>query len=203
MDKAHIDWNYSGKPDLTVGTGAVTQEQILAYASGLILPLLYLYWYLTGHLDWTPWQYALAAILALDIGAGAVANALNSCKRFYHTPRKVDETATVGLLKNKYFFTALHVYPMLAGFLFGSTNWLYGVGWYALLLLGAFAVHRTPLYLQRPAAVLVVLLVILMNNYLIPPIEGFEWLMPLLFIKIVLGHIVREEPYRPLPIRKP
>ena len=38
---------------------------------------------------------------------------------------------------------------------------------------------------------------ILANLYLIRPVPGFEWLIPALFLKIVYGHIVREEPYRP------
>lgn len=38
---------------------------------------------------------------------------------------------------------------------------------------------------------------ILANLYLIRPVPEFEWLIPALFLKIVYGHIVREEPYRP------
>jgi hypothetical protein len=37
---------------------------------------------------------------------------------------------------------------------------------------------------------------ILLNYYFLQPVAGFEWLMPALFLKIVYGHIVREEPYR-------
>jgi hypothetical protein len=51
--------------------------------------------------------------------------------------------------------------------------------------------------LQRPVAVFIILLVIIVNLYVIQPIAGFEWLAPLLFIKLILGHGVREEPYRP------
>lgn len=69
--------------------------------------------------------------------------------------------------------------------------------WYTLLLLGAWIILRIPLYLRRPVSIAIVLLVILMNTYLLTPIAGFEWLAPLLFIKIIAGHAVREEPYRP------
>ena len=35
------------------------------------------------------------------------------------------------------------------------------------------------------------------NYYLIEPVSGFEWLIPVLYLKIVYGRLVREEPYRP------
>jgi hypothetical protein len=38
---------------------------------------------------------------------------------------------------------------------------------------------------------------ILVNQYIFHSVIGFEWLIPALFLKIVYGHIVREEPYRP------
>lgn len=195
--KPVFDWNYAGEMDVTVGTGAVFAEKALAYVAGLVLPLLYLYWYFMGHLPWAGWQYVLAGLIGADVGAGAVANSLNSCKRFYHTPRRMDEPGWVGLIKHKLIFAALHVYPLVVAALFGAGHWLYGVLWYALLLLAVVVIWRVPLYLQRPAAVLAVLLAFLLNGYGVVAVLGFEWLAPLLFIKIVLGHVVREEPYRP------
>jgi hypothetical protein len=57
-------------------------------------------------------------------------------------------------------------------------------------------VHITPLYLKRPVAMLIITTGIMMNFYVLPSISGFEWLMPLLFLKIVYAHSVMEEPYR-------
>jgi hypothetical protein len=195
--QVHIDWNYSGKPDLTVGSDAVRAEKALAYGSALILPALYITWSVTGKLDWSFWQYALAMIIGADVGAGAVANALNSCKRFYHTPQREDEGRLIGLVKNPLVSSALHIYPILAGLLYGRVDLLYGLGWYVLLMLAAIVVVKAPLYLQRPVAVLILMLAFLLNGYVIAPIQGWEWLAPILFGKIVLGHLVREEPYRP------
>jgi hypothetical protein len=191
-----IDWNYTPPLDLTVGPGATRAEQILAYSAGLLLPVFFIYAALTGRYEWGWWQYLLAGLVGADIGAGAVANALNSCKRFYHTYRE-DEPASVRFSKRKLAFTALHVYPLLAGLLFGELNWLYGLIWYGLLLVSAWIVTRTPLYLKRPAAVWIMIAAVLVNAYVIPAVPGFEWLAPLLFIKIIHGHLVREEPYRP------
>ena len=90
------------------------------------------------------------------------------------------------------------IYPSAGRGLYGEANgWGYGLVWYVLLLLGSAAVLKTPLYLRRPVAMLGILLALLVNAYLIPAVNGFEWLMPALFVKIVYGHLVQEEPYCP------
>ena len=64
------------------------------------------------------------------------------------------------------------------------------------MIIFSAGIQRLPLYLQRPAAMGIIMLAILMNYYIAPPVAGFEWFIPALFLKIVYGHIVREEPYR-------
>lgn len=44
---------------------------------------------------------------------------------------------------------------------------------------------------------LLILTAIMVNFYMVAPVHGFEWLIPLLYLKIVYGHLVPEEPYRP------
>ena len=196
MMNAKIDWNYEGKPDELMGTGATKAEKIIAYLGGLIIPFVLAFLGIYGIVHWTWWQWIIAIAIGADISAGAVANALNSCKRFYHSPIKPREEK-YRLAKNQIFFTALHVYPLIIWLGFDRTNWLFAVIWYTLLLFSTWVIGRTPLYLQRPASIIIVLIVILANAYFITPIPGFEWLAPLLFIKIIIGHAVREEPYRP------
>jgi hypothetical protein len=127
-----------------------------------------------------------------------VANSLNSGKRFYSSSAQADESRLAHLLKNHLFFTMLHIHPFIIGLVFGVGNWLYGLFWYVALLLSVFIVQNIPLYLRRPVAMLAILLCILVNAFFVPPILGFAWFMPALFIKIVYGHGVREEPYRPV-----
>jgi len=192
-----VDWSYSGQTNATVGTGATMAEKGLAYASALVSPLLYLGLYVQGTLVWTWWQYAVAVLIGADLAAGVVANALNSCKRFYHTPFRDDEPSYVRPLKKPLRFTALHIYPLLIAVLYADASWIYGLVWYALLLVSALVVLAIPLYLRRPVATVVVLLAVMINAYLILPPAGFEWFAPVLLLKIVLGHLVQEEPYRP------
>lgn len=194
--RAHIDWKYSGKPDAFFGTGATALEQALVWIfAGTGTAILgWVVW--TDPLPWKWWQYAIAAVMALDILGGVVANSLNSCKRFYHAPRKPEETGFTGLAKNHYAFVALHVHPIIVGLFFGSFDWTYGLFWYLAMILSTVAVLRLPLYLQRPFSLGMIMSAILLNFYVIQPVTGFEWLVPALFLKIVYGHIVQEEPYR-------
>ncbi len=196
--KAPICWEYEGKPDPLMGTGATRAEKSLVWATALVTLSLYVLLYWTGRLDWTWWQYAAAALLALDVGGGVIANSLNACKRFYHTPLRPDETGLIAAAKNHYVFVALHLHPLLVWGLYGN-GLRYGLVWYLLLLVSSAAVLQTPLYLRRPAAMFSILLALLVNQYLIAAPAGFAWLMPALFLKIVYGHLVQEEPYCPSP----
>jgi hypothetical protein len=194
----HIDWNYSGKPDGFFGTGATLAEQILVWVFGLLGTSILGWVAWSRSIPWTWWQYGIAALLALDVLGGVVANSLNSCKRFYHAPIQPAETGFTGLAKNHLAFTALHIHPLIIGLVFGSMNWSYGLFWYVSLVLSALLVLQLPLYLHRPIALGIIMLAILLNIYIFQPVTGFEWLIPALFLKIIYGHIVREEPYRPI-----
>lgn len=79
-----IEWNYKGKPDFSSGTGTYPAVKILGLASAFVIPIFLLIqiWPFMG---WNSWQTIIAFILAFDISGGLVSNALNSCKRFYHT----------------------------------------------------------------------------------------------------------------------
>ena len=192
----NIDWNYSGKPDGFFGTGSTHIEQAIVCAGGVIGTGIVIWHASTQSLPWAWWQYAIAALLALDVLGGVIANSLNSCKRYYHSPVKPEETGFTALAKNHFVFTLLHVHPILIGLLF-SLNLQYGIFWYLALVLSSLLVLAIPLYLQRAAAMGIIMTAILANYYMIQPVSGFEWLIPALFLKIVYGHIVREEPYRP------
>ena len=195
-EQSKIDWGYSGTPDGFFGTGATAAEQTIVWVFGLLGTGI-LGWVVWTHsIPWTWWQFAVAALLALDVLGGVVANALNSCKRFYHSPVKPEETGFTGLAKNHFVFTAFHVHTVIVGVLFGKLDFGYGFFWYFALLASTVVVLRLPLYLRRPAALGIIMLAVLVNLYIFHPVIGFEWLVPALFLKIVYGHVVQEEPYR-------
>lgn len=197
-DHVNIQWDYDGKPDVLLGNGATKAEQTLTWAASLVVACLYVYYYATSALNWSFWQYLVAVIITSDVGGGVVANSLNSCKRFYHTPAKVSEPRYVHFAKNHLTFSALHIYPILIGLLYGTTHWFYGVFWYAFVMVGTVIILKTPLYLRRPVALFTILLALIVNVDFILPVPGFVWFAPALCLKILYGHLVREEPYRPV-----
>jgi hypothetical protein len=199
-EHVNIQWEYEGKPDVLLGNGATKAEQMLTWGAGLVVACLYVYYAMTDALEWSFWQYLVAVLIASDVGSGAIANSLNSCKRFYHTPAKATEPGYVRFAKNHLAFSALHVYPILIGLLYGTEHWFYGVFWYAFLMVGTVIILKTPLYLRRPVALFAILLALIVNADFIQPVPGFVWFTPALCLKILYGHLVREEPYRPAKV---
>jgi len=194
--KTNIDWNYSGKPDGFFGTGADVMEQTLVWIFGITGTIMLGIFWRTSSIQWIWWQFAIAALLALDVLGGVAANSLNSCKRFYHSPLRPEEKGFTALAKNHTAFTLFHIHPILIGLVFGNMDWGYGLFWYISMVLSAAVILRLPLYLHRPTALGIIMLAVLANYYFIPAVIGFEWFIPALFLKIIYGHIVREEPYR-------
>ena len=136
--RVHIDWKYSGKPNVMFGTGATATEQALVWIFGLTGTAILGWMAWTRSLPWAWWQYVIAGVMALDVLGGVVANSLNSCKRFYHAPLQPEETGSTAFAKNHLGFTALHVHPLIAALFFGTTSWGYGLIWYAALILASW-----------------------------------------------------------------
>lgn len=198
MNKSsNIIWSYTGKPDSVAGTEAASIEKLLAWTGGLIGVGITLFFYWKNEFNWTNWQYIVVAIIAYDTVGGAIANSLNSCKRFYHSSLQIFEPGYVKLAKNHLLFALIHVHTLLISLIFATAGLFYGIFWYLLLQASVLTVTKTPLYLQRPVSILIIVTALLINSYVVISPIGFEWLVPILFIKIVYGHTVKEEPYRP------
>jgi hypothetical protein len=180
--------------DLAFGPGATTVEKVISYLGGLALAGVVAWQYLTGSVDWTVWQWTLALVIALDLGAGAVANVLEPCARYYHAGPLPGDPWLVRQLKDPQVFAALHIYPLLVGLIFGPNDWRYGVGGYALMVIASLVVIRAVPRLQRPLAYLATVLVLAYGGLLLPAPAGFDWLLPVLFLKIVAGHSVTPGP---------
>ncbi len=93
---------------------------------------------------------------------------------------------------------ALHLHPFVVAWLFRDGDWICGIIAYGYLLLAAVIVRRGPGYLRRPVALLVFGLALLVNGYVVTPTAGWEWLLPLYYLKRLVAHLIREEPYRPI-----
>jgi hypothetical protein len=58
-------------------------------------------------------------------------------------------------------------------------------------------IARMPLYLRRPVALILVMLIVTLEHFFFSPTPAFEWFVLVFFLKLVAGHMVREERYRP------
>ncbi|MBN2003500.1 MAG: hypothetical protein JXA21_09105 [Anaerolineae bacterium] len=139
---------------------------------------------------WTPFQAVLAALVAVDVVGGIVTNATSTAKRWYHR-------AGQGF-RQHFGFVALHLaHIFLVAWLFRGMDWGF-FGLASAYLLGAtLIILKTPLYLQRPVALFLFALSIPFNRYGFFPTAGLEWFIPFLFLKLLVSHVLKEEPYRP------
>ncbi len=187
-------WKYEGKTDVINGTGAYFEERVLGYSGAAIVTVLMLYLQFTGYTDWTWWQLLIASYISFDLGGGFMSNSLNSVIRFYETPYKEGEGKSAKYLKNDWIYNGMHFHPLIVGLVFNN-DWVYAIGWQVIFFGSLAVVAITPQYLKRPISRLLTLLAIIISLYFLQSVPGFEWFIPLIFIKMVMGHMVREEPY--------
>lgn len=190
-----VDWRVpAGRADWLVGAGATRGERVtvgLATAAGLVG--------VVGSAGaWTWWQWALVLVLAVDVLGGVTANALGSAKRQYHGPSGAPGSRGGRLLRSTPVFTAAHVHPFLVALLLPGAGWGWAAFWYAGCLGSVLLVRAVPLHLQRPAAFGALATLLVAAPAVAAP-DGLAWFGPVLALKLVAAHAVREEPYRPAP----
>jgi hypothetical protein len=193
----NIDWEYPDQRkgvgriiDELIGPGATRGEIILVLGIGLLSGCLLIIYQYVAQLGWNLLQLAVGALVAFDIGGGVVANSTSTAKRWYHREGHGP--------KQHFGFIIVHfIHPLLITIFFTPLDWVYFLSIYGFLLISAGIVLATPLYLKRPMSMVMVSGAVLMNSYVLTVIPGFEWFLPVFILKLVVGHIVREEPYRP------
>lgn len=192
-----INWNYpqprrgiAGLLDRFLGPGTTPAEAWMQTFFSTAAAVALLAFAVAHNIGWTPLQYAVSAVLAFDIMGGVVTNGCSSAKRWYHRTER-GPAAHFG-------FVAFHtVYVFAVAWLFRGLDWLFFAG-VSLYLLGAAAlILKTPLYLQRPLAFSLLVGAMGLNTYAFSPTPGLELFVPLLFLKLIVSHLLREEPYRP------
>lgn len=65
------------------------------------------------------------------------------------------------------------------------------------LLIAAIVVLSVPQYLQRPVALIVFSGALLVSLYVLSQPAGLTWFLPLFYLKLLVSHLPKEEPYRP------
>lgn len=137
----------------------------------------------------TPIQTVFVVLLALDLSGGIVTNATSTAKRWYHR--------TGQSVRQHLAFVLPHgIHLVLLVWLFPGFAWWFLPLFYGCLVGATLLLLRTPLYLQRPVAFICYGCVLLLNT-IAEPIPGLEWVVPFLFLKLLLSHLLKEAPFRP------
>jgi hypothetical protein len=179
-----------GIVDKLVGPGATGAElalQILLPVVAAIAAPLYASKVVEG---WTLIQYVICSLLAFDIAGGVITNATSNAKRWYHRAGKD--------FKQQFAFVSVHLLHLFV------VSWLYlafDLSWFLVaggyLLIAAVAVLLVPQYLQRPISLIAYVCALLISMYLLQQPIGLEWFLPLFYLKLLVSHLPKEEPYRP------
>jgi hypothetical protein len=193
-----IDWNYPaprpgwrGELDRFLGPGTTRAELALELGISLAGGLGMLLYALTQPLGWNGWQIVLATLLAFDLAGGVVTNATSTAKRWYHRPSQ-------GFRQQMTFIAVHGLHLALVGWIFRNGDWGWAASWFTFLLAASALILALPLYLHRPATVSIYALGLLLHQYLGTPTPGLEWFIPVFLLKLLVSHLLREEPYCPV-----
>jgi hypothetical protein len=180
-----------GQWDEFIGPGATRAENILIISFALLSGAAMVLYGTSQSLFACTRCLIFAVLLAVDLGGGVIANASSTTKRWYHRPGQT--------IKDHLSFVAFHaLHLFIVAYLFRLHDWLWAGLFFGLLMGSALILQAVPLYLQRPVAAGLYVITLLVNFYLLPPTRGMEWFIPVFFLKLLIGHLVQEEPYRPV-----
>lgn len=180
----------AGQWDKFIGPGATNAEQWLMLIPAVLFTIGVPLYATANQLEWTGWQYFVAVLLAFDISGGVITNATNTTKRWYHRAGQTN--------KSILSFTAIHfIHPLFVAWLFREGDWVYFLVVYGYLMITAVLILKSPLYLQRPAAMVAWMGGLLISLYLFSPTPGLEWFLPFFYAKLLVAHLVKEAPFAP------
>lgn len=193
----NIDWKYpeprkgiSGAIDKFIGPGATSAEKALQLGIPIIVMVIAPLYAASLSIEWTVMQYAVCALLAGDMAGGVITNSTSNAKRWYH---RQGQTTT-----NHFSFVSLHLlHLLLVSWMYLSLDLLWALYAGGYLLFAAICILQVPLYLQRPVALSFYGISILLTLYVLEAPLGLEWFLPLFYLKLLISHLIREEPYRP------
>ncbi|MGD1911209.1 MAG: hypothetical protein ACFB2X_10230 [Rivularia sp. (in: cyanobacteria)] len=179
-----------GLLDRITGPGATPAELLLQFVPSLVAAVAAPTYAVTLPIEWTPLQLGLIAFFGFDLVGGVLTNATSSAKRWYH--RKGQGW------QQHFAFVCLHiVHIFLVAKIIREGDWEFFLGTSMYLLGASVIILRSPLYLQRPVALLLYGLALLGNCYLFSPTPGLEWFVPLFFLKILVSHLLSDAPLHP------
>ena len=172
----------AGQWDTFIGPGATRADNALILGAALGGMAAQVAYALLAPLPWSPLQILIAAVLALDLWGGVVANALPPARRWYHRagqgPRQ--------LLS----FTALHAFHAgMVVIFFRPGDWAFFAAVYGFLMLAAVIIAFSPTRNQRGVALLLTAIGCALLLTIFTPTLGLEWFIPVFYLKLLAAHL--------------
>lgn len=181
--------------DRLIGPGATPAENILIITSsitGAFAAALWLWW-----LGFDNLHLAVGAVLGFDIIGGAICNATDTTKRWYHRPAATWVHHIAFVLPH-----LIHI--AIVSWLFREStkfDWSYFGYISSCLIISAIIVLAVTSYLKRPVAAGLYLIAVAVGLYKVGSTLGVEWFVPALFLKLLIGHLVPEQLHGRLPLK--
>jgi hypothetical protein len=181
---------FGGFVDKAAGPGATNAEYLLQ----LLVPgaaALAAYFYAAAEFpSWSWWTVALYCVLAFDMVGGMITNSTSTAKRWFHREGQT--------WRNHLTFVAIHIVQIsVVAIVFRDLDMVYGASLFAYLMSATVLILIVPRYLQRPIAVTLCALGMLLEMYAWGVSSVMPWFTPLLLLKLLISHLLYEEPYRP------
>ncbi|WP_341715617.1 hypothetical protein QQG74_16280 [Micromonospora sp. FIMYZ51] len=194
-----VDWRIppprpglAGSLDRFFGPGRSRREN-LTEAGMHLLVLALLATYIVRHTSGADWSFLailVTVVAAVDLVGGALTNATNPAKRWYHRPGRRD---------SRLFLVAVHAVYLLAltrvpaaG---ADPSWL--LANVALLLVAAILVELAPVDVKRLLAVALYLAAVLVNLTWLPLEPAYAWFPIFFYLKLLVCFLVPEAPLVP------
>jgi hypothetical protein len=193
----NIDWTipelragWRGQIDKIIGPGATKAEINLQLYVPLLAVIAIIAFGLFNDYDWTWGQYAVAAFIALDMVGGIATNLTAAAKRWNF--REGND------FKQHMIFIAIHIIQLsLVSYFFLDFDLTWVALNYTFLMLACVVILKTPLYLQRAVSGMAFVIALILSMYVFNAPLHLEWFLPLFYYKLLVSHVVREEPYSP------
>ncbi|MCL3861008.1 hypothetical protein [Actinotalea sp. K2] len=193
-----VDWTipdtgsgWSGRIDRFMGPGKTRPEYVVEIVGGVVCVALlaWLVLHTGAYREWSVLQAVIVGVAALDLVGGVLTNATNSAKRWYHRDRP-------GAARARLVFVGAHVIHLAALGLVVPHGLVWSAANAVLLLAGAALVEAVPVEVRRPVAMVALLAAVTINLVLLPLPTALAWVVPFLFLKLLVCHLVPEAPLR-------
>jgi len=194
-----VDWRippsppgWAGRLERFMGPGKTKAESAVEVGGGVAVALVLaaLLWRADPRPDWSALQWAVVAVVGLDLIGGVLTNASNSAKRWHHRQNPRGR-------RSRLTFVGAHVLHLAAiGLVVLDGDWAWTLGNAGALMVGAVLIESAPVALARPVSMACYMAVVLLNlGWLEVPV-ALVWFAPLFFLKLLVCHLVAEAPLK-------